>query len=129
MELSGGPPGYPLRRTRLAFGGYQFALEQGCGDVYNNRVFDAYFEDWQDISDPVVLVRIATGIGLDGAAFRAALMSERYAARHLSAVAEAREKEEVLSCPTVAVGSWRASGVLGAEEIMAALRGMPDSGR
>ncbi|WP_433889492.1 DsbA family oxidoreductase [Streptomyces sp. CA-111067] len=122
VRLNGGPPGTPLRRSRLAFAGYQYALEHGVGAAYNNRVFDAYFSGWSDISDPVELVAVARDLGLDQKEFRAALMSAGYAARHLHAVAVAREQAHVLTVPTIGIGTWRAQKLVHPREVLDALR-------
>lgn len=122
VRLNEGPPGSPLRRCRLAFAGYQYALEHGVGAAYNNRVFDAYFSGWSDISDPVELVAIARDLGLDPSRFRAALMSAGYAARHTREVTAAHEQAHVLTVPTVAVGTWRAQKLVHQREVLSALR-------
>ncbi|AEW92462.1 MULTISPECIES: DsbA family oxidoreductase [Streptomycetaceae] len=115
------PPGTPLRRSRMAFLGYQFALDHGVGTAYTERVSTAYFHEWADISDPVELTRLAAEVGLDPRAYRAAILSERYTRRHLDAVAEARGRHGVTMVPTVAIGPWRREGVPGKEELLRAV--------
>jgi predicted DsbA family dithiol-disulfide isomerase len=48
-------------------------------DAYNEAVYRAFWERYEDISDLDVLVRLAAGAGLDEAAFAEAIRSERYA--------------------------------------------------
>ena len=50
----------------------------------------AYFAHGEDVGDVEVLVRIAEGLGLDGAALRTALTAGTYAGRRKAAEQEAR---------------------------------------
>ncbi|GGT64200.1 DsbA family oxidoreductase [Streptomyces purpureus] len=106
-----GPPGHPLRRARMAFFGYQYALEQDAATRYSDAVFHAYFHQWQDISDPVVLTALAAGCGLDPRAFRQALLSPRYTRLHIEADARARGVTGATMVPVVTIGTWRMDGV------------------
>jgi predicted DsbA family dithiol-disulfide isomerase len=64
--------------TRLAHIGAKFAITQGEGDAYHRAVFRAHWQELRDISSPDTLADIAVAIGLDEAAFRAALADEQY---------------------------------------------------
>ncbi|MGQ0601175.1 MAG: DsbA family protein [Anaerolineales bacterium] len=64
-----GEPG----KTLLAHVGAKFAITHGQGEAYHHAVFRAHWQEMRDIGDVNVLAEIATGLGLDEAAFRAAL--------------------------------------------------------
>ena len=49
------------------------AIAQGKGQAYSLAVYRAYFAEQQDISDVAVLTALANDVGLDEAAFAAAL--------------------------------------------------------
>ena len=66
--------------TRLAHIGAKYAIAQGRGDEYHHAVFRAHWQEARDISMADTLVEIAEAIGLDGAAFRAALTGPDYRA-------------------------------------------------
>ena len=66
--------------TRLAHIGAKYAIAQGRGDEYHHAVFRAHWQEVRDISSADTLVEIAEAIGLDGAAFRAALADPDYRA-------------------------------------------------
>ncbi|MFC8453190.1 DsbA family protein [Kitasatospora sp. NPDC057223] len=123
-----GPPGTPLRRARMAFTGYQYALEQGAEPAYSDLVFHAYFHDWQDISDPVVLTALARRAGLDPLAYRSAILSARYARLHRQAEAAARASAAVTMVPVVVIGSWRIDGVPSRAQLDAAIGRAAEAG-
>ncbi len=66
--------------TRLAHVGAKYALAQGQGEAYHKAVFKAHWEDLRDISAVDVLAALAGEVGLDPAAFRAALDHPDYTA-------------------------------------------------
>lgn len=66
-------PGKMDGTSRDALVGAKIAEAAGLGDGYHDAVFRAYWQEAQDISDRAVLAGIAARIGLDRAAFRAAL--------------------------------------------------------
>lgn len=70
LELKQGPFGID---SRAALRGAKVAEKAGSGKEYHAAVFRAYWMDGQDIADEARLVEIAAGVGLDAAAFRAAL--------------------------------------------------------
>lgn len=64
--------------TRLAHIGAKFAIAHGQGEAYHKAVFRAHWQELRDIAAPETLADIATTLGLDAAAFHAALSDERY---------------------------------------------------
>lgn len=66
-------PGKMDGTSRAALVGAKFAEGDGLGDAYHEAVFRAYWQEAQDISDRAVLADIAAQVGLDRAAFGAAL--------------------------------------------------------
>ena len=71
-------PGKMDGTSRAALVGAKYAEGAGLGDAYHDAVFRAYWQQAQDISDRGVLADIAAQIGLDRAAFLAALDDTAY---------------------------------------------------
>jgi 2-hydroxychromene-2-carboxylate isomerase len=63
------PDGWPVDSTH-ALSGAIVAIEQDLMVPYCNAVFEAYFENAQDISKTTVLAKIAASVGLDPKAFK-----------------------------------------------------------
>jgi predicted DsbA family dithiol-disulfide isomerase len=70
VEIQSGPFGIDSRPALI---GAQYAEAQGVGAAYHRAVFQAYWQQAQDIADRVVLRSLAEGAGLDGGGFEAAL--------------------------------------------------------
>ena len=70
LEMNPGPFGM---NSRPALIGYKYAEAQGKGGEYHTAVMDAYWRDAKTIDDLAVLGDLVAGIGLDQAAFLAAL--------------------------------------------------------
>lgn len=68
----GQPKVFPVNSVKAMRGAY-VALDRGCLPAYARAVFESYWRDLQDISQPDVLAQIATGVGLDTAEFVAAI--------------------------------------------------------
>ncbi len=69
--------------------------EGGLEDVQTqvaDRLFSAYFQDGQDISDPDVLVAVATASGMEGAVVRRLLASDNDRSQIKAQAAYARQK-------------------------------------
>lgn len=91
----------PRPYTRLAFEGWYFAAEKGCGDAYSDLIYRAYFIDEKDIGELEVLAELAGSIGLDQKEFREALMSGIYSAREKEAVSYSKNVLKVSGVPAV----------------------------
>ncbi len=70
LTLNQGPFG---QDSRPALVGAKFAEAQGLGEAYHAAVFRAYWEEAQPIEGLAVLTALATALGLEAAAFQAAL--------------------------------------------------------
>ena len=68
------PPKFPLA-TLAAARGYYWLHGQDCGKAreFAHAVFRAYWVDGHEISESPVVLAIATGLGIDGEAFTAAI--------------------------------------------------------
>jgi 2-hydroxychromene-2-carboxylate isomerase len=64
----GSPPVFPVNSVK-AMRGCFVALDAGVLPAYARGVFEAYWGELQDISQPEVLEPIVAGVGLDPAAF------------------------------------------------------------
>ena len=64
----GSPPVFPVNSVK-AMRGCFVALDQGLLSPYARAVFEAYWGDLEDISQPGVLVRVVDQVGLDPRVF------------------------------------------------------------
>jgi len=74
------PSGWPADATKVMTACI-IADEQGRARSYVRSVFQAYFDEGQDISDEYTLIRIAESVDIDGAVFSAALRDSAALAR------------------------------------------------
>jgi predicted DsbA family dithiol-disulfide isomerase len=86
VELNQGPFGI---NSRPALVGAKFAEAHGQGAAYHDAVFRAYWQHARPIDDPRVLTEIAGDVGLDPAAFLAALDAPEFQEAVDSDVAQA----------------------------------------
>ncbi len=70
VEINSGPFGI---NSRPALIGAKYAEAQGKGEAYHAAMFRAYWQDARNIEDDQVMREVAESVGLDGAAFLAAL--------------------------------------------------------
>ena len=101
LDMKLPPKVVPRPYTRLAFEGWFFACDNGRGDEYNDAVYKAYFIDEQNIGDVEVLTALAEKVGLDGAAFKAALENGTYTEVEKAAVEYARNELKPTGVPTI----------------------------
>ncbi len=87
LTINSGPFGVPSRAAHV---GAAFAGTKGKKEVYSKRVYEAYWLEAKDISSKEVLASIAEEVGLDKAAFLAALENEGLEQQVLSEEAQAR---------------------------------------
>lgn len=92
----------------------EFASEHGeCAEAFHRRVFDAYFDELEDIGNVDTLVRLGEDVGLPGDGLRQAIEDEVYRERVEEAVEGAR-LAGVRSVPTFIFDEQYA--VVGAQE-------------
>ena len=111
----------PQPHTDLAFEGFQFAKEQGKGDAYTIRLFEAFFKENKDIGKTEVLSQLAQEVGLDQEAFKEALESRRYKEQHEEAFQESL-KSGIQAVPTFQIGDKLYQGVIPKEELRELLK-------
>ncbi len=70
VDINEGPFGINSKPSLV---GMKFALAHDLGEAYHDAVLEAYWERALDISQIAILRELAEGVGLDGAAFQAAL--------------------------------------------------------
>jgi len=87
VELNPGPFGI---NSWPALVGSKYAEAQGRGPAYHEAVFAAYWQHARAIDDPQVLAAIASEVGLDPAAFLAALDDSTFQDAVSADVAEAQ---------------------------------------
>lgn len=107
----------PQPYTHLSFEGYQYAAEQGKGEVYTHRMFTAFFQEEQDIGDMDVLTKLAGEVGLDEQEFRQALETRRYKEAHQKALRHATQEVGIRAVPTFTIGSKLVRGLLREEDL------------
>ena len=73
----GNPTIFPVNSVK-AMRGCFVALETGCLPAYARRVFESYWGEDRDISQPEVLASIATDVGLDPVEFTSRITSAEY---------------------------------------------------
>ncbi|GGT64309.1 DsbA family oxidoreductase [Streptomyces purpureus] len=100
-----------LPDTGPALRGHHYAARHGLSDTYDARVFDAFFQEQQDIGDLAVLTHLAAQTGLDPGEFAAHLTSPADLARHRAAQEAARSVWGIHTAPTITIGRWRTEGV------------------
>lgn len=111
----------PQPHTGLACEGFQFAQEQGKGDVYHRAVLEAFFQEDRDIGKPAVLAQIAAEIGLNILQFETVLQTRHYRAAHQQALQQARDAG-IAAVPTFVVGDQVFAGLRTAKELESAIR-------
>lgn len=109
LDMKLPPRVIPRPYTRLAFEGWYYAKEKGCGDAYSDLMYRAYFIEEKDIGDIGVLTGLAERLGLSGEEFRSALEAGTYTKELKSAVAYAKNELQVRSVPTIYINGQKVS--------------------
>lgn len=109
LDMKLPPKVIPRPYTRLAFEGWFYACDHGCGDRYNDAVYRAYFIDEQDIGEISVLAQLAARVGLDADDFAAALCAGTYTAQEKAAVQYTREVLQPKGVPTIYIDGNKVS--------------------
>lgn len=105
-----------LANSRLALEAAEFAKECGKAEVFEERVFRAYFNENLNIGSQGVLGELAAEVGLDRDELNLALESKRYEQR-LDDNAHAAHERGVDGVPTFFVGNYPLVGAQ-SEQVM-----------
>lgn len=119
----------PQPYTRLAFEGALFAAEHGLARAYNHRMFTAFFQEERDIGEPEVLAALAGEIGLDAAAFEAALAQRIYREPCARLLRHAHETLGVSSVPAIVIGARAIAGLAPQAQLEAMIQAALDAGQ
>lgn len=111
----------PQPYTHLAFEGYQYALEEGKGEAYTHRLFEAFFKENKDIGDIEVLTQLADEVGLAPQAYRKAVESREYKEQHRQALQEAQQYG-IRAVPTFQIGNRLYQGMIPKEQLRKLLK-------
>ena len=111
----------PQPYSHLAFEGYQHALEQGRANQYNLRIFEAFFQEEQDIGEVDVLSQLAAEVGLDPVSFKKDLEDRKYQEAHQQALHHAYHEARISAVPTFHVGELVLRGLQSRENLEKAL--------
>ena len=109
LDMKLPPAVIPRPRTRLAFEGRCFAIENGCEEAYNDLMYKAYFIDEQDIGDLDVLCRLAAGLGLDADKYREMLEYGIYSDYQAEQNRISREQYQPEGIPTIYINGQKVS--------------------
>ena len=85
----------PQPYSHLAFEGYQHALEHGKANEYNFRIFEAFFQEEQDIGKVDVLSQLAADVGLGPDSFQRDLKTRKYQEAHQQALHHAYHEARI----------------------------------
>lgn len=107
----------PQPHTHLAFEGYQYALEQGKGNEYNDRILRAFFQEEQNIGDIDILTKLAGEIGLNEQDYSDALESRKYKEAHQKALDHSYKEANITAVPTFKIGETTVAGMRSKEAL------------
>lgn len=105
----------PHPYTDLAHEGFHFAKEKGKEKEYNDRVYQALFQEDQNIGEVEVLAQLAKEVGLNQEEFKEALVSRKYKQTQQQALKHAYEEARITGVPTFIIGDERISGAASKE--------------
>ena len=94
-----------LANSRLALEAAEFAKEYGKAELFEERVFRAYFNENLNIGSQGILAELAAEVGLDPNELNLALESKRYEQR-INDNAHAAHERGVDGVPTFFVGDY-----------------------
>ncbi|MEE1086974.1 MAG: DsbA family protein [Schaedlerella sp.] len=101
LDMKLPPKVVPRPYSRLAFEGYYYAKDNGCGEAYNDLIYRAYFIDEKDIGDMDVLCELAMQAGLDVEGYKKVIDEGVYSEIEKKSVREAREIYKIDHVPTI----------------------------
>lgn len=103
-----------LTNSRPALEVAEFAAEIGKGEVFEERVFRAYFSEGLNIGQPGVVADLATEVGIDRGELSGAIESSRYAMR-IKNNAMIAHNRNVDGVPTFFIGEYPLVGAQGTD--------------
>lgn len=98
-----------ISNSHAALEASELARDKGVFPVFHRRVFAAYFQEGQNIADPVVLAALGEEEGLDPTELEAALAGHRYESRLAQAQREAQDMF-ITGVPTFLIDTQRVVG-------------------
>jgi predicted DsbA family dithiol-disulfide isomerase len=107
----------PQPHTQLAFEGFQYAKEHGKGIEYNRRMFQAFFQEEQDIGNLDLLTKLAGEIGLNENEYKEVLETGKYREVHRQALIHAYHEADITAVPTFFIGRYKIPGLLPRETL------------
>lgn len=117
----------PQPRTNKAFLVLQLAHEQGHAEAYSHAMFKAFFQDDRDIGDEDVIVEIASTLGMDAAAIRAAMVDPERLQQHRADLTHATETLGVTAVPSFIINGRLFQGVLSTTQLKMAVDALQKS--
>jgi predicted DsbA family dithiol-disulfide isomerase len=109
------PPG-TLANSMLALQAGEFAADEGRAEIFEERVFRAYFTDGLNIGKREVLLNLGVEVGLDRAKLADALETGKYTMR-IKNHAQAAAQRGITGVPTLIIGDWPLVGAQ-SEDVM-----------
>lgn len=103
-----------LTNSRPALEVAEFAAEIGKGEVFEERVFRAYFSEGLNIGQPGVVADLAADVGIDRGELSGAIASGRYAMR-IKNNAMIAHNRNVDGVPTFFIGEYPLVGAQGTD--------------
>jgi len=103
-----------LTNSRLALEAAEFAAEIGKGEVFEERLYRAYFSEGLNIGQPGVVADLAADVGIDRGELSSALESSRYTMR-LKNNAVIAHNRNVDGVPTFFIGEYPLVGAQSAD--------------
>jgi len=102
----------PHPYTDLAHEGFYYAKAHGKANDYNHRVYEAFFQEDQNIGEIEVLTQLAKEVGLNEDEFKDALVSRKYSPTRMKALEHANREANITGVPTFIIGEERINGVV-----------------
>ncbi|MGE0827252.1 MAG: DsbA family protein [Candidatus Binatia bacterium] len=116
-----------LTNSLMALEATEYAKEQGKGEAFSQAVYQAYFQEGQNIGDLEVVCALAVGVGLDTNVLQTHLQERTYAPQLETARQEARE-HGISGVPTFLVGPAQIVGAQSADVFISMLKRVAERG-
>ena len=110
-----------LTNSRAALAATEFARESGRDEALEERIYQAYFNEGENIGDAAVVARLAAEAGLDAGEVADAIKSPKYEMR-LKNNSLAAHNRGVSGVPTFFIGEYPLVGAQSVDAMRAILR-------